>query len=131
MKRKFSRAFTIEYAIVLMVIVIAFTGLLLSLAMVTNNYSKAYQEYLDYKRDLDALGDSFISGESTVEELRNSALLAEHDLTIDAASVEDEMLIIRHGTNGAVALTVQLSSDDESVRVVRYIYGEIPAVQVP
>lgn len=131
MKRKFSRAFTIEYAIVLMVIVIAFTGLLLSLAMVTNNYSKAYQEYLDYKRDLDALGDSFISGESTVEELRNSALLAEHDLTIDAASVEDEMLIIRHGTNGAVALTVQLSSDDEGVRVVRYIYGEIPAVQVP
>lgn len=131
MKRKFSRAFTIEYAIVLMVIVIAFTGLLLSLAMVTNNYSKAYQEYLDYKRDLDALGDSFISGESTVEELRNSALLAEHDLTIDAASVEEEMLIIRHGTNGAVALTVQLSSDDEGVRVVRYIYGEIPAVQVP
>lgn len=131
MKRKFSRAFTIEYAIVLMVIMIAFTGLLLSLAMVTNNYSKAYQEYLDYKRDLDALGDSFISGESTVEELRNSALLAEHDLTIDAASVEDEMLIIRHGTNGAVALTVQLSSDDEGVRVVRYIYGEIPAVQVP
>lgn len=131
MKRKFSRAFTIEYAIVLMVIVIAFTGLLLSLAMVTNNYSKAYQEYLEYKRDLDALGDSFISGESTVEELRNSALLAEHDLTIDAASVEDEMLIIRHGTNGAVALTVQLSSDDEDVRVVRYIYGEIPAVQVP
>lgn len=131
MKRKFSRAFTIEYAIVLMVIVIAFTGLLLSLAMMTNNYSKAYQEYLDYKRDLDALGDSFISGESTVEELRNSALLAEHDLTIDAASVEDEMLIIRHGTNGAVALTVQLSSDDEGVRVVRYIYGEIPAVQVP
>ncbi len=131
MKRKFSRAFTIEYAIVLMVIVIAFTGLLLSLAMVTNNYSKAYQEYIDYKRDLDALGDSFISGESTVEELRNSALLAEHDLTIDAASVEDEMLIIRHGTNGAVALTVQLSSDDEGVRVVRYIYGEIPAVQVP
>lgn len=131
MKRKFSRAFTIEYAIVLMVIVIAFTGLLLSLAMVTNNYSKAYQEYLDYKRDLDALGDSFISGESTVEELRKSALLAEHDLTIDAASVEDEMLIIRHGTNGAVALTVQLSSDDEGVRVVRYIYGEIPAVQAP
>lgn len=131
MKRKFSCAFTIEYAIVLMVIVIAFTGLLLSLAMVTNNYSKAYQEYLDYKRDLDALGDSFISGESTVEELRKSALLAEHDLTIDAASVEDEMLIIRHGTNGAVALTVQLSSDDEGVRVVRYIYGEIPAVQVP
>lgn len=131
MKRKFSRAFTIEYAIVLMVIVIAFTGLLLSLAMVTINYSKAYQEYLDYKRDLDALGDSFISGESSIEKLRDSALLAEHDLTIDAASVEDEMLIIRHGTNGAVALTVQLSSDDEGVRVVRYIYGEIPAVQVP
>ncbi len=128
MKRKFSRAFTIEYAIVLMVIVIAFTGLLLTLAMVTNNYSKAYQEYLEYKRDLDALGDSFISGESSIEKLRDSALLAEHDLTIDAASVESEMLIIRHGTNGTVALTVQLSSDGG---VVRYIYGEIPAVQAP
>lgn len=119
MKRKFSRAFTIEYAIVLMVIVIAFTGLLLSLAMVTNNYSKAYEEYLEYKRDLDALGDSFISGESSIEELRGSALLAEHDLTIDDASVDAQMLIVRHGTNGTVALTVQLSSG----AVVRYIYG--------
>lgn len=128
MKRKLSRAFTIEYAIVLMVIVIAFTGLLLSLAMVTNNYSKAYEEYLEYKRDLDALGDSFIGGESTVEELRGSALLAEHDLTIDDASVDAEMLIVRHGTNGKVALTVQLSSDGA---VIRYIYGEISAVQVP
>lgn len=127
MKRKFSRAFTIEYAIVLMVIVIAFTGLLLTLAMVTNNYSKAYQEYLEYKRDLDALGDSFISGECSIEEL-DSALLAEHDLTIDAASVDNGMLIIRHGENGTVALTVQLSSDGG---VVRYIYGEIPAVQTP
>ncbi len=128
MKRKLSRAFTIEYAIVLMVIVIAFTGLLLSLAMVTNNYSKAYEEYLEYKRDLDALGDSFIGGESTVEELRGSALLAEHDLTIDDASVDAETLIVRHGTNGKVALTVQLSSDGA---VIRYIYGEISAVQVP
>lgn len=125
MKRKFSRAFTIEYAIVLMVIVIAFTGLLLSLAMVTNNYSKAYEEYLEYKRDLDALGDSFISGESSIEELRGSALLAEHDLTIDDASVDAQMLIVRHGTNGTVALTVQLSSG----AVVRYIYGS--AVQAP
>lgn len=128
MKRKLSRAFTIEYAIVLMVIVIAFTGLLLSLAMVTNNYSKAYEEYLEYKRDLDTLGDSFIGGESTVEELRGSALLAEHDLTIDDASVDAETLIVRHGTNGKVALTVQLSSDGA---VIRYIYGEISAVQVP
>lgn len=128
MKRKLLRAFTIEYAIVLMVIVIAFTGLLLSLAMVTNNYSKAYEEYLEYKRDLDALGDSFIGGESTVEELRGSALLAEHDLTIDDASVDAETLIVRHGTNGKVALTVQLSSDGA---VIRYIYGEISAVQVP
>ncbi len=128
MKRKLSRAFTIEYAIVLMVIVIAFTGLLLSLAMVTNNYSKAYEEYLEYKRDLDALGDSFIGGESTVEELRGSALLAKHDLTIDDASVDAETLIVRHGTNGKVALTVQLSSDGA---VIRYIYGEISAVQVP
>ena len=128
MKRKLSRAFTIEYAIVLMVIVIAFTGLLLSLAMVTNNYNKAYEEYLEYKRDLDALGDSFIGGESTVEELRGSALLAEHDLTIDDASVDAETLIVRHGTNGKVALTVQLSSDGA---VIRYIYGEISAVQVP
>lgn len=128
MKRKLSRAFTIEYAIVLMVIVIAFTGLLLSLAMVTNNYSKAYEEYLEYKRDLDALGDSFIGGESTVEELRGSALLKEHDLTIDDASVDAETLIVRHGTNGKVALTVQLSSDGA---VIRYIYGEISAVQVP
>ena len=128
MKRKLSRAFTIEYAIVLMVIVIAFTGLLLSLAMVTNNYSKAYEEYLEYKRDLDALGDSFIGGESTVEELCGSALLAEHDLTIDDASVDAETLIVRHGTNGKVALTVQLSSDGA---VIRYIYGEISAVQVP
>ena len=128
MKRKLSRAFTIEYAIVLMVIVIAFTGLLLSLAMVTNNYSKAYEEYLKYKRDLDALGDFFIGGESTVEELRGSALLAEHDLTIDDASVDAETLIVRHGTNGKVALTVQLSSDGA---VIRYIYGEISAIQVP
>lgn len=128
MKRKLSRAFTIEYAIVLMVIVIAFTGLLLSLAMVTNNYSKAYEEYLEYKRGLDALGDSFIGGESTVEELRGSALLAKHDLTIDDASVDAETLIVRHGTNGKVALTVQLSSDGA---VIRYIYGEISAVQVP
>lgn len=128
MKRKLSRAFTIEYAIVLMVIVIAFTGLLLSLAMVTNNYSKAYEEYLEYKRDLDTLGDSFIGGESTVEELRGSALLAEHDLTIDDASVDAETLIVRHGTNGKVALTVQLSSDGA---VIRYIYGKISAVQVP
>ncbi len=125
MKRNFSRAFTIEYAIVLMVIVIAFTGLLLSLAMVTNNYSKAYEEYLEYKRDLDALGDSFISGESSIEELRGSALLKEHDLTIDDASVDAQMLIVRHGTNGTVALTVQLSSG----AVVRYIYGS--AVQAP
>ena len=128
MKRKFSRAFTIEYAIVLMVIVIAFTGLLLTLAIVTNNYSRAYEEYLEYKRDLDALGDSFISGESSIEKLRDSALLAEHDLTIDDASVDAETLIVRHGTNGKVALTVQLSSDGA---VIRYIYGEISAVQVP
>lgn len=127
MKRKFSRAFTIEYAIVLMVIVIAFTGLLLTLAMVTNNYSKDYEEYLEYKRDLDALGDSFIRGESSIEELRDSSLLAEHDLTIDDASVDAQTLIIRHGTNGTVALTVQLADGT----VIRYIYGEISAVQTP
>lgn len=127
MKRKFSRAFTIEYAIVLMVIVIAFTGLLLTLAIVTNNYSKAYQEYLEYKRDLDSLGEAFLGGES-IEDLKQSAssLLSQHDLSID--ETEAGTLIIRHGTNGTVALTVQLSSDGG---VVRYIYGEIPAVQTP
>ena len=119
MKKKFSRAFTIEYAIVLMVIVIAFTGLLLTLAMVTNNYSRAYEEYLEYKRDLDSLGEAFLGGES-IEDLKQSAssLLTQHDLSID--DTQAFTLVVRHGENGAVALTVQLSADGT---LLKYIYG--------
>lgn len=117
----FRRAVSLEYAIVLMAVVLTFTALLLTLALSTNNRSADYRDYLAQKQVLDELGDAFLDGERDLEGTYAEQIAA-YSLVVDEG--ENSLTVCRKkedGTAGSVLLTV--ITDGEG-NCSRYVYGK-------
>ena len=117
----FRRAVSLEYAIVLMAVVLTFTALLLTLALSTNNRSADYSDYLARKQVLDELGDAFLDGERDLEGTYAEQIAA-YSLVVEEG--ENSLTVCRKkedGTAGNVLLTV--ITDGEG-NCSRYVYGK-------
>ena len=117
----FRRAVSLEYAIVLMAVVLTFTALLLTLALSTNNRSADYRDYLARKQVLDELGDAFLDGERDLEGTYAEQIAA-YSLVVEEG--ENSLTVCRKkedGTAGSVLLTV--ITDGEG-NCSRYVYGK-------
>lgn len=117
----FRRAVSLEYAIVLMAVVLTFTALLLTLALSTNNRSADYSNYLAQKQVLDELGDAFLDGERDLEGTYAEQITA-YSLVVEEG--ENSLTVCRKkedGTAGSVLLTV--ITDGEG-NCSRYVYGK-------
>ena len=117
----FRRAVSLEYAIVLMAVVLTFTALLLTLALSTNNRSADYRDYLAQKQGLDELGDAFLDGERDLEGTYAEQIVA-YSLVVEEG--ENSLTVCRKkedGTAGSVLLTV--ITDGEG-NCSRYVYGK-------
>ena len=117
----FRRAVSLEYAIVLMAVVLTFTALLLTLALSTNNRSADYRDYLAQKQVLDELGDAFLDGERDLEGTYAEQIAA-YSLVVEEG--ENSLTVCRKkedGTAGSVLLTV--ITDGEG-NCSRYVYGK-------
>ena len=117
----FRRAVSLEYAIVLMAVVLTFTALLLTLALSTNNRSADYSDYLAQKQVLDELGDAFLDGERDLEGTYAEKIAA-YSLVVEEG--ENSLTVCRKkedGTAGSVLLTV--ITDGEG-NCSRYVYGK-------
>lgn len=117
----FRRAVSLEYAIVLMAVVLTFTALLLTLALSTNNRSADYSNYLAQKQVLDELGDAFLDGERNLEGTYAEQIAA-YSLVVEEG--ENSLTVCRKkedGTAGSVLLTV--ITDGEG-NCSRYVYGK-------
>lgn len=117
----FRRAVSLEYAIVLMAVVLTFTALLLTLALSINNRSADYSDYLAQKQVLDELGDAFLDGERDLEGTYAEQIVA-YSLIVEEG--ENSLTVCRKkedGTAGSVLLTV--ITDGEG-NCSRYVYGK-------
>lgn len=118
------RALTIEYAVVMMVLVAAFVGLLLTVSALAGESSADYREYTDRKRFIDSAAQVFIDaqgGPASVEPF------ADNEYSIVFSATSSEFVARESGLGGYVLLRVVLETEDsdgDGVRaVISYVYG--------
>lgn len=125
-RRALARALTIEYAIVMMTIVAAFAGLILTTATVTSDNVSGYRDYVERKAFLDDVADAYIrsycGGDGQID---LEALYGDNGYNFHFTYSADA-LYVRQGTeHGTVELSVRLAdADGDGVREpVAYVYG--------
>ncbi len=117
------RALTIEYAIVMMLLVAAFVGLLLATSALVSENAADYREYTAQKRFMDDVAAVYI------EQQGASGCLdpfTENDYDYVFSYSGSELVIREPGLGGRVLLRVVLESTDtdgNGTLVVSYIYG--------
>lgn len=120
--KKLKRALTIEYVIILMVIVTAFVAVILTSATVFTGYSVDYQNYSESKRFLDEIGTAYIEGQGAsgcLDEYSDN----EYNYNFEYTST---YLLVRWGTEkSTVELHIELAdTDGDGVKeAVSYVYG--------
>ena len=124
-RKRFARALTIEYAIVMMTIVAAFAGLVLTMATVTSDNVSDYRDYVERKAFVDEAADTYIRARAAGEEADLDALYGDNEWNLRFL-VSDDTLTVLHGESHAtVVLTVRLddADGDGTSEPVVYVYG--------
>ncbi len=124
--RRFRRALTIEYAIVMMTLVAAFVALILTTASVTGEKASGYRKYTERKSFLDEVArtyiESYCGGEGDV---RLEELYKDNDYNFSFTYSQDELYVRQGSEHATIELYVALADvDGDGVREpVRYVYG--------
>lgn len=124
--RKFVRGLTIEYIIVLMTIIAAFAGAMLTIAGLSGDSSKEYMEYTERKRYLDAVGKAYIANRcGTDEDLLLSSIPGGEKYGYTIEEYTDTLYVRRGNTPDLVDLYIKLAdTDGDGVpEPVAYVYG--------
>ena len=112
------RALTIEYAILMMLIVTAFVALILTSATLTTDTAADYSDYISAKSYLDRAGDTYIR-EGGVEGCLSDFQENEYGFTLE---YDENALTVKEGDR--IALTVRLADTDadgvKEVTMFRY-----------
>lgn len=112
-QRRFSRALTIEYAIIMMVIVTAFIALILFSATLVSRRAANYSDYIELKAFLDETAQVYIEAqdkESSLNRYRDNTFGCEFTVT------DAKFTVV---CRGKTLLTVELDSGT----LVSYRYG--------
>ena len=124
-RKRFAHALTIEYAIVMMTIVAAFAGLVLTMATVTSGNVSDYRDYVERKAFIDEAADTYIRARAAGEEADLDALYAGNEWNLRFLSTDDTLTVLHGESHATVVLTVRLAdADGDGVpEPVMYVYG--------
>lgn len=102
-RRAFRRGLTIEYAIIMMVLVTAFVALILTSSTLVTRTSSTYTNYIDRKAFLDEVAAVYIDAEE-----KETCLQAyeENDFGFAFTATESELIVWQ---NESAALTVEFT----------------------
>lgn len=124
-RKRFARALTIEYAIVMMTIVAAFAGLVLTMATVTSDNVADYRDYVERKAFVDEAADTYIRARAAGEEADLDALYGGNEWNLRFLSTDDTLTVLHGESHATVVLTVRLADadGDGTPEPVMYVYG--------
>ncbi len=124
-RRALARALTIEYAIVMMTIVAAFAGLVLTMATVTSGNVSDYRDYVERKAFIDEAADTYIRARAAGEEADLDALYGGNEWNLRFLSTDDTLTVLHGESHATVVLTVRLADadGDGTPEPVMYVYG--------
>lgn len=124
-RKRFAHALTIEYAIVMMTIVAAFAGLVLTMATVTSGNVSDYRDYVERKAFIDEAADTYIRARVAGEEADLDALYGGNEWNLRFLSTDDTLTVLHGESHATVVLTVRLADadGDGTPEPVMYVYG--------
>lgn len=124
-RKRFAHALTIEYAIVMMTIVAAFAGLVLTMATVTSGNVSDYRDYVERKAFIDEAADTYIRARAAGEEADLDALYGSNEWNLRFLSTDDTLTVLHGESHATVVLTVRLADadGDGTPEPVMYVYG--------
>lgn len=124
-RKRFAHALTIEYAIVMMTIVAAFAGLVLTMATVTSGNVSDYRDYVERKAFIDEAADTYIRARAAGEEADLDALYGGNEWNLRFLSTDDTLTVLHGESHATVVLTVRLADadGDGTPEPVMYVYG--------
>lgn len=124
-RKRFAHALTIEYAIVMMTIVAAFAGLVLTMATVTSGNVSDYRDYVERKAFIDEAADAYIRARAAGEEADLDALYGGNEWNLRFLSTDDTLTVLHGESHATVVLTVRLADadGDGTPEPVMYVYG--------
>ena len=124
-RKRFAHAITIEYAIVMMTIVAAFAGLVLTMATVTSGNVSDYRDYVERKAFIDEAADTYIRARAAGEEADLDALYGGNEWNLRFLSTDDTLTVLHGESHATVVLTVRLADadGDGTPEPVMYVYG--------
>ena len=124
-RKRFAHALTIEYAIVMMTIVAAFAGLVLTMATVTSGNVSDYRDYVERKAFIDEAADTYIRARAAGEEADLDALYGGNEWNLRFLSTDHTLTVLHGESHATVVLTVRLADadGDGTPEPVMYVYG--------
>lgn len=124
-RKRFAHALTIEYAIVMMTIVAAFAGLVLTMATVTSDNVSDYRDYVERKAFIDEAADTYIRARAAGEAADLDALYGGNEWNLRFLSTDDTLTVLHGESHATVVLTVRLADadGDGTPEPVMYVYG--------
>ena len=124
-RKHFAHALTIEYAIVMMTIVAAFAGLVLTMATVTSGNVSDYRDYVERKAFIAEAADTYIRARAAGEEADLDALYGGNEWNLRFLSTDDTLTVLHGESHATVVLTVRLADadGDGTPEPVMYVYG--------
>lgn len=124
-RKRFARALTIEYAIVMMTIVAAFAGLVLTMATVTSDNVSDYRDYVERKAFIDEAADTYIRARAAGEEADLDALYGGNEWNLRFLASDDTLTVLHGESHATVVLTVRMNDadGDGTLEPVVYVYG--------
>ena len=106
--KRFKRGAALGYVIALMLVIAAFTALILTVATLGVNMAGTHSDYLERKQYLDEIGklsyDIYVTGDGT-EEL-TIPVDNEYGFTVNTAEADGTVTITVHTASGGTALTI-------------------------
>lgn len=127
--KRFKRGAALGYVIALMLVIAAFTALILTVATLGVNMAGTHSDYLERKQYLDEIGklsyDIYVTGDGT-EEL---TILEdnEYGFTVNTVEADGTVTITVNTASGGTALTIIYTqqSDGTAYELERYVYGAL------
>lgn len=122
---RWKRALAIEYAIVMMVLVAAFSAAVLTTATLTSQSADSYRDYTEKKRYLDSVGAAYIANRCDGASYDLDAIEGGEPFGYYLEQYSDTLYVRSGASVDSIDLFISLqdTDGDGKLEVVRYIYG--------
>lgn len=124
--QKLKKGLTIEYAIVMMALVAAFVGVVLTTASAASNTAGDYRRYSERKSYIDRIGDAYIRKYCRGETYIDMAEFNKNDYNLHFSESNESLVVYWGSERSTVELMIRLGNDangDGLPELFSYVYG--------